>query len=306
MSDPNPNDPPPNDPPPGDPPADPPPNDPPADPPPGDPPADPPGNNEYFKTLPDNWRNQLAGGDEKRAGQLERVLDMNTLVDNYFNAQDKIRSGEISNGLPENPTDEQVADWRAANGVPEAADKYELTLTEGLSMDASDKRVMDHVYTVAHEHNVSSTALSAITSAMLTGNNSEAQAALTEDGVDMQTGERQLRDTWGQDYETNVNMVKSLTAQLPESMSAAFEGARMADGKKLFSSPEFMVFMADTARKLNPAGVVVPNSNNPIQAIKDEKKSLEARMGDDDWHKDHEAQKRYQDLVDAEMLMNKQ
>ena len=66
-----------------------------------------------------------------------------------------------------------------------------------------------------------------------------------------------------------------------------------------------MVFFADIARKLNPAGTVVPNSNNPTQAISDEIAKLEGRMGEDEWYKDQESQTRLQELYTAREAMKR-
>jgi len=286
--------------------------DPAVDPAPTDPnPNDPPAN--YFSSQPDTWRTDLlsnAGFEgeeaEKRAGQLERVMDIKTLTKNYFEAQDKIRKGELSNGLPENPTDEQVAEWREANGVPEAPDKYELALDEGLVLGEEDTRIMEGVTKVAHKNNIPASAMSELTNAMLAGREAEAEAMEAQDGVDTQTTVRQLKDAWKGDYQTNTNMVQGLISQLPESIRDDFLGARLADGKALFNSPEAMVFFADLARKVNPAGTVVPNSANPSQAVSDEIGKLEGRMTDPSWFKDKEAQNRLQELYRARDAMKKQ
>jgi len=65
----------------------------------------PPAN--YFEAMPDDWRNQLAGDNDKHLKMLERVSDMPTFLNNYVSAQDKIRSGQLSSGLPAEPTPEQ-------------------------------------------------------------------------------------------------------------------------------------------------------------------------------------------------------
>ena len=127
----------------------------------------------------------------------------------------------------------------------------------------------------------------------------EEDLQLNQDGIDTQTTQRQLKDAWGSDFQTNLNMMKGLANQLPESVREDFLNARLANGQALFNSPEFAIFMADIARKLNPAGTVVPNSNNPTQAISDEIKTLEAKMGTDEWFKDIDSQNRLQSLYTA-------
>jgi len=67
-----------------------------------------------------------------------------------------------------------------------------------------------------------------------------------------------------------------------------------------------MTQIVENARRLNPAGTVVPNSNNPTQAISDEIKKIEALMGTDEYDKDPDMQQRLRDLYDADTNMKKQ
>lgn len=275
---------------------------------------DPAPESSYFQKMPDDWRVQalnsmgLTEGDEfdKRKGQMERHTDFASFAKSGFDAQDRIRKGEISNGLPENATDEQMAEWREANGVPAEAGGYELSLDEGLVLGEADERIISGVYDVAHAGNVPAETMSALTNAMLKGRQAEAEAMVAQDGVDKQTTDRQLKEAWSGDFETNVNMVKGLINQLPETVRDAFGSARMPDGKAVFNSPEIMVAMADWSRKLNPAATVVPNSSNPVASINDEIKSLEDRMGEPGWHKDTGAQERLLKLYSAREDMSNQ
>ena len=240
---------------------------------------------------------------EKRSNQLARYTDKAAALKAGFEAQDKIRKGEVASGLPDDPTDEQMTDWRASNGVPETADAYELSLDDGLVLGESDGRIMEGVYQVAHDRNLSTEAVSDLTNAMLKGREAEQDAKIAQDGLDEQTTTRQIKEAWGQDYQANLNLIQGLAQQLPESVRDDFLNARLGDGRALFNAPEVMVYFADMARKLNPSATVVPNSNNPVQSINDEIKALEAKMGTDEWHKDQDSQQRYMALVDARTNM---
>jgi len=270
----------------------------------------------YFGTMPEDWRKQAVtsmgyaeDSDDytKAMKQLDRVSDMGVFTKNYLSAQEKIRTGEISNGLPENATEEQIADYREANGVPATAADYQLTLDEGLVLGKGDEKIMGGIYEIAHASNVSSEVMSQMTNAMLVGRQAEADERLTQDGIDQQTTNQQLKDTWGGDLTANVNMVSGLVALLPESVKEQFENARLPSGKAIFNSPEMMIAMADWARKINPSATVVPNSSNPVADINSELASLKAKMGTSEWSKDKEGQARYMALLTAKenMSMNK-
>ena len=110
----------------------------------------------------------------------------------------------------------------------------------------------------------------------------------------------QVRSAWKGDYEVNKNLIVStLINSLPEVVREDFAHATLADGRKVMNSPEMLIALADWARQMNPAATVVPNNANPMQAISNEIDELQARMGEDGWHKDKAAQDRYMQLIEA-------
>lgn len=239
----------------------------------------------------------------KASGMLERVVDEGTLLKNYVEAQEKIRTGQISSGLPENPTPEQMTEWRGNNDVPAESKDYNVTLDEGLIIGDQDQAILDDIYRVGHEGNVPNSVMSGMVNSFLAAREAEIDSIQQDDGIHNQQTSQKLKEAWGQDYDTNINMVKGLFNGMPETMRDEFLGARMPDGRAVFNSPEAMVFFGDMARKLNPAGTVVPNSNNPVQAIDDEIKSLEGKMKEPGWHKDVDSQSRLTALYNAQENM---
>jgi len=260
-------------------------------------------NAKWLDTPADNWREAIAGDDEALLNTLKRHKDLRSVIKSGWEAQQRIRKGEVSNGLPENPTEDQLAAWRQANGVPEAPDKYALTLDEGLVLGESDSRILKTVQVAAHAANVPAATLSTLANAMLAGRQQEEEAERAQHALDQQQAERQLKEAWGQEYQTKVNLATLFVSQLPESVRGLVASAKMADGKALFNSPEVLDYVAELMRKVAPAATVVPNSNNPMQSINDEIKRLEDRMGTPEWYQDNAAQKRYRDLIDARQAM---
>lgn len=285
----------------------------PADPSPSDPaPADPAPNDpvtDYFGAdIPEDWRGQMltkagfeAESDEFAKGmkQLERSSDIGALIKSSLSAQDMIRKGEISNGLPENPSDEQMAEYREAHGVPATAEDYQLQLDEGLVLGEADEKIMGGIYEIAHAANIPADAVSAMTNAMLQGRQVEADARISQDGIDAQNGINLMKESWGGDYQMNMNMVSGLFNQMPEAIKDDVMSARLPDGKALFNSPEAMNAFADWARKLNPSATVVPNSANPMKDMNSKIAEYENQMGTPEWSKNVEGQQDYMKLIDA-------
>lgn len=290
----------------------------------GSPPADDPqsgnndpqsGNNDptpagWFDSVPETWRQDWVAkagyeGEDATsvANMLERVADPATLLKNYKEAQDRIRKGEISNGLPENATDEQIAAYREANGIPPEPSAYQLQLEQGFELSDTQKEIFDSVFEQAHSGNVPNEVMSQMTNSFLKAQAKIIERQQQQDGIDAQQAAQVLKENWQGDYQTNINMIDGLLNQLPENVRDAFKGARMEDGRGVLNSPEIAQFLVDLARKANPAGAVVPNANNPVQAIEDEIAQLESRMGTPEWYKDVAANKRLEQLYEAQERM---
>lgn len=262
----------------------------------------------YFavESIPDQWREQLAqtvgdeAGFDKLVARMQRFKDMPSLVKAGFDSMDKIRAGELSSGLPDDPTDEQLSAWREANGVPGAADQYEINLADGLVMGEDDKRILEAVQAEAHKGNVSNSVLNGMVGAMMQARQVEQQNMVQQDNLDRQMAERQLREAFKGDYDVNMQMLENALKKLPEESREDLMNARLGDGRALMNAPEVLNFFIDMTREANPLDFVLPNHANPTQGLEDEIKALEARMGDPDWHTDDKANARLMELYEAQ------
>ncbi len=289
--------------------AEPPPGSPPAAPP--EPPAEPPA--PFYSALPDTWRadtaRAVAGKDASEEDvariqkQMERFSTYEDFAKNRFDLQRKVSEGFAKSALPENATEEQVAEWRAANGVPEAADKYELNLGEGVTLAGEDKAVLDALLPTAHELNLSNDVMSKLGEKFFEARAQAAEARQTQDGLDSKKAESVLKEHWKSDFAMNRNIMEATLAQMPEGLRGRIINARMPGGTGLMNDPEFVSWAVDMQRQANPTVTVVPaGDENASQTISDEIKALEKRMRDDreGWYKDEAAQKRLRDLYDAQ------
>jgi hypothetical protein len=267
----------------------------------------------YFSKVPESWRTDLISasgieGDDVKAlsNMLERVPDIKGLVGNYKSMQDKIRKGEISSGLPEGATPEQVSAWRAANGVPESFDKYDIKLPAGSELSDDEKEVFQSVFEAAHKGNVSNEVLNGQIAAYKAAITQVEERRQQQDGVDAQQAAQVLKESWGAgEYEANMNRARAVLNQLPDSIREQFTNSRMSDGRAMMNSPEVLEFFAALERERNPAGTVVPGANNPVKAIADEIKSIENLMKTDPtaYEKDKPMQARLLELYKAEEQM---
>ena len=302
--------------PPADPPSDP-PADPPSDPPasdpvddpvakdPSDPPADPaadpadPPKEEVKGYWPEDWRKQIAGDDEKLLSKLGRYASPAEVSKALVAAQSKISSGNLTSKLPENPTDEQVAEWRKDNGIPESADGYEFTTP----VDPEKEFGYEVAKEVMHKHNLTPEQANAMRELSIEMQEAamedrrEKDAQLTQDNIDL------LREEYGTEYRRNMNMVHNLMdTMMDEEVKKDFFGGRMADGTPIGSHPEVLKMLVRTSLIHNPAGTVVPNAGgDQLTAVSDEIESIQKIMREDRgaYDRDEKMQNRYRELIAA-------
>jgi len=217
----------------------------------------------FYDGLPDDWRDQIGGKDEGRLNDLNRYTSLEKWVESGFEAKDKIRKGEVSTGLPKDPTDEQLATYREANDIP-LTSEYKLSLEPGVELSDMEQEIMKGVMEVAHISNVPQSTLSAITGAWIANKNVQLQRMADQDGLDAQEGERLMRDHWKHDYDKNMGAVTSLLNGIPEEERKMLVDARDGEGKPLMSRPYFLQFLADSALKINPMALMPGGGSDPM------------------------------------------
>ena len=266
---------------PGDPPADPPPGDPPADPPPGDPPADP----------PENWRTDLAGDNEDYAKRLERYTTQEDFLKGSFQAHDKIRAGETQYGLGEDASEEQVKEYRETNGIP-LDGKYEI---KG-EVSELDVEMLSPVMAYAHEHNISGDDLNGLIGAYFGSRDKLMDDMRQQDGLDKQEFTRVMKETWGGEFETNMNRATNRFNLLPEADREYIKGAKTEDGQAITNNPAFMSWLVNMDREISPLAPLPGASESTMADAHDIIKKAQDRMRDDsvEWHRDTKAQEEYQ------------
>lgn len=105
---------------------------------------------------PDNWRDMMAGGDEKFRKQLERYQSPADVGKKGRELEAKLSSGEYRRDLPRDATPEQLAEWKRERGLPEGVEGYldNLMLPDGVVLGENDKPVASGFAEAAFRNNV--------------------------------------------------------------------------------------------------------------------------------------------------------
>lgn len=229
-------------------------------------------------TWPDDWRDKAAGGDAKKAARLSTYASPSAVADALIAAQNRIAAGDLKVALNKDAKPEEVAAYRAAHGIPEAPDKYDLT---GVALEGVDKELVGVFLGAAHGENMtpSQVRTSLESYAKITETLREKRTVL--DNEAKEKAEDALRAEWGNEFRTNVNLVMNLIGSAPQGVGEKLLHGRLSDGTPIGSSPEVLQFLVGLARERNPAGVVVPSGVATESAVEDEIAKYEKLMRTD-------------------------
>lgn len=227
------------------------------------------GEPNWYASNPDDWRNQIAGDDEGKLKKLERYTDLNSFMDSSFDAHTTIRNGELSTGLPENPTEDQLNEFRTAHDIP-VDGKYDLTMPEGVKLPDDDRAVVEQIMSIAHKGNVDQATFNAQVVGFIQARDAQVDKIIEQDGIETVQREQSLRDEWKGDYANNMTAVDNLlNRMLPEDLQETFRQSRGADGKGLLNNPAVMIMLANIERTINPMSTIPGAQENINKTARD-------------------------------------
>lgn len=256
-----------------------------------------------------DWRKETAGEDDKVAKMLERFSTAKDLGKAYAEAQAKIRSGELAKPLPANANEQERTAWRQANGIPEKPEGYFDKLPDGLVIGKDDQPLFGEFAKVMHDQNAPPALMHSAVKWYYDLADKQEAATAQADKQHSKEATDALREQWGADYRANMGQVSSLLDGLGGDLKNQFMDATLPDGRRLFNSPEFISWLADKAREINPAGVLIPASGgDQIKSIEAELATLKGKMANkaSDYWKGPTAdkqQERYRQLIEAQQKL---
>ncbi len=253
-------------------------------------------------TWPDNWRDLMAGGDEKFRKQLERVSSPLDVAKNYRSLE--LRKGETFTKLKPDATPEEVTQYRKDKGIPETFDKYDTNLPDGMVFGEADKPFLDKYLTEMHAKNASPEAVKAGLVAYHKIIEEQATQYVQRDLTDKSGFEDTMRAEWGAEYRSNINMISNFLGSAPETVKDMVLNGRDGKGKALMNQPDFVRWMNGLVREINPAAALVPSNaqNNEVSVQKRLDEIAEyrkANLNNGKWHKNDSLREEERSLLDA-------
>ena len=247
------------------------------------------GGSDAAASVPDNWRDMLAGGDAKLRHRLDRFASPAALGKSWLAAQQKITSGEVRRARPEGDTGDAqyhqaLESWRVRAGVPATPQGYLDNLPLGRVVGEADQPLIDEFLTEMHAADAPAQYIHAALGWYYDLIERQLAKRADNDLAQLDESEAEMRAQWGSDYAPNLNAVHSLFAvHGPEGLLDKIIDARLPDGRTLGNHADTIRFFVALARQLNPRGTVAPsNAKTALKSIQEEKAALQAEQADTD------------------------
>lgn len=226
------------------------------------------------QTFPDAWREELSGGDEKFMAVLKRYASPKTFAEGFWNLRRRHDAGEFKRPLGENPTPDEIKQYREENGVP--ADAAGYALPDGLKISDSDKPIIDGFRQLAHNDlNLPAPQFAKVVDWYFRAQAQANEQQIAADAEHKAATEDAIRAEWGRDFRANVQAINNwLDGSAPKGLKDRLLSGRMADGRLIGDDPEALRWLAQTARSSNPLSAVVGSGGGGSTA------SAEARLAE--------------------------
>lgn len=267
---------------------------------------------------PDDWREKLAGTDEKLLSRLKRFTALPHVFQQWREAERTISAAEHKRWAPGDAADEAaIATFRKDRGIPDAPDAYLAELPDGYVIGENDKPAFEKFAEVFHANHVPAEVGRKLVTQYFEAQRAAQDARMLLDEQQRVAAVDTSRAEMGPDYAGNRNAVISLLDGLPEDTRIAVMEARDPQGNKIFNNPSVFKQFAIWAKELMPAATIVPgDSASAGETIDAEMASIVKQMGN--MHSDYwkgpksprspgetVAQVRYRELFDAKNRLRK-
>ena len=190
----------------------------------------------------DDWREKLAGSDEKALATLKRYKTPEDWTKAGLEAQNRIRSARLSDDPMPDPTKnpEEARIWRAERGIPDEATDYKLdAVVEALGGDIPDaeKPLFADYMQYAHANGIGQKDLDKNLkwyANFAKQQQAEVEAADKKNAAEVSGA---LKAEWKGDHDANMEMAKRAAGEVLDTESGSLFDARLPDGRRVGDVP---------------------------------------------------------------------
>jgi len=232
---------------------------------------------------PDDWRQLMAGDDEKAMTQAERFNSPVDVWKSMREGQNKISQHKPALARPgEDSTPEDVAAYRAANDVPEKFEDYNLDFGDGTVLGDDIKEQLNGFFEHAHDRHLSNDMVKDTVQWYMKDVEVQKEAIGLANDEARINGIADLKSEWGGEYQGNINAMSSLFVNAPEGVQNALLHAQDSNGLKFANNPDNIRWLVGLAKELNPTATLVPPGPDQAASIDTEIEKIQGWMSSAD------------------------
>lgn len=261
-------------------------------------------------TWPDDWRDQMAGGEEKYLKQLQRLNSPSDVFKSYRELQTKLSSQKPSIEKPgDDASEDQIKAYRESIGVPDSPEGYSLDFDDGTVIGDDIKPQLDGYLKYAHDNNTPPEVVKSTISWFMNDVQAQQEALKTANDEARINGIAELKSEWGGEFQGNMNAVHSLFTNAPEGTMDNLLNSAGPDGLKFANNADNIRWLVSLAKQVNPTATLVPPGPDQAASISTEIANIEKMMHSTDkaesnkYWKDEKMQARYVQLKQAQQGM---
>jgi hypothetical protein len=249
----------------------------------------------------DNWREEMAGGDDDVAKAISRYGSPKGVARALREAQVAIRSGQQRLPKPDPKDEKAMAEWRKAEGIPDDPTGYKLPESVQKRLTDDDKPILSSFTEFAHAKGARPEVVDIASEWYIEMAEAAQAKQAEEDKLASEEAEDTLRKDWAHgEYKANTTIARRFIEGIP-GVGAKWAEARI-DGKRLGDMPEFIAWAADMGRE--KFGDVAFTSSDSEAKHTARKAEIEKIIGTDEYY-EKGLDKEYAQILEREMRRRK-
>jgi len=238
----------------------------------------------------DDWRERLAGGDDKALTALRRYKTPEDWTKAGLEAQNRIRSARLSDDpMPDaekNPEEARI--WRAERGIPDAPTDYKLDVVVeamGGEIPDAEKPLFADYMAYAHANGIGQKDFDKNLKWYAGFAKAQQEQTATADATNAKQMDGALKADWKGDFDANMGVAKRAASEVIP--GADVFDARLPDGRRVGDVPDLVktfhkmgvILFGEPVESGNDGGGVPPTARLE-QLRKEMKTNIDAFEGD--------------------------
>jgi hypothetical protein len=201
---------------------------------------------------------RLSGTDASLKARLARMRGPEDLLTAYRSLEQQMSSGAYKKALPTRYTDQELAEYKRANGIPDKAEDYDTALGNGIVWGEADKPHIDNFTKYALENNMTPDEVKKGLGWWASYQNDLVAQVETNDEQNATQGRIQLRSMWGADQPKNLNFIKTKLDGYGPTFFNDLMNARLDSGVRFGDNPQMLNMLLEQLNQADPYGRELP------------------------------------------------